>query len=137
MRLDLFLAAARLVRRRSAAQALIEEGGVRIGGQAAKAGRRLREGDEFRLLAGGREIHVRVLALPGKRVSKASARELYEVLEERFLDEEPLEEAHRAEAREAGAPDGEAPEGGALDEVARAEGAEGQRAAPIDFLRGR
>ena len=124
MRLDLFLAAARLVRRRSAAQALIDEGGVRIGGQAAKAGRRLREGDEFRLLAGGREIHVRVLALPGKRVSKAAARELYEVIGERFLDEEPP-----GVARD---------EGGRAEEARDEEGrAEGQRAAPIDFLEGR
>ncbi len=100
--------------------------------EAAKAGRRLREGDEFRLLAGGREIHVRVLALPGKKVSKAAARELYEVIGERYLDEQPPEEAR--EARE----EGDRAEG-ARAEGARAEGAraEGARAAPIDFLEGR
>lgn len=124
MRLDLFLTTARLVKRRSAAQTLIEEGGVRIQGGALKAGRKLQEGDEFRLLTGGRELHVRVLALPEKRVSKASARELYEVIGEKFLGDESPDEAHRAEALE----------GGALDEGVRAEG---QRAAPIDFLEGR
>ena len=92
MRLDLFLTVSRLVKRRSAAQTLIEEGRVRAGGVAAKAGRQLAVGDELEIRTGSRMLRIRVLDLPGKRVSKAAARGLYEVVDEKRLAEEPREE---------------------------------------------
>lgn len=99
MRLDLFLTHSRLVKRRSLAQALIDAGGVRVGGLPAKAGRKLAEGDEIELTLGARELKVRVLSVEGRRQPKARARELYEVLEERRAEAPP-----RAEEGEAGGP---------------------------------
>ncbi len=87
MRLDLFLTVSRLVKRRSAAKALIEGGGVRLGAEAAKAGRQVRVGDEMELHAGRRQLRLRVLDIPERRVSKEAARKLYEVLEEKFPEE--------------------------------------------------
>lgn len=86
MRLDLFLTATRLVKRRSAAKALVEGGGVRVGSDAAKAGRQVRVGDEIELTAGRRQLRIRVLVVSDRRVSKKEARELYEIIDEKFLD---------------------------------------------------
>ena len=88
MRLDFFLTVSRLVKRRSAAKSLIEGGGVRVGGESAKAGRQVRLGDEIELRAGRRRLRVRVLGLSERRVSKEAARDLYEVIEENILDED-------------------------------------------------
>jgi ribosomal 50S subunit-recycling heat shock protein len=88
LRLDFFLTASRLVKRRSTAKALIEGGGVRLGGEPAKAGRQMRVGDEMELSAGRRQLRVRVLGISERRVSKEAARKLYEVLEEKILEEE-------------------------------------------------
>ncbi len=88
MRLDFFLTASRLVKRRTAAKALIEGGGVRLGGEPVKAGRQVQVGDEMELSAGRRQLRVRVVGISERRVSKEAARELYEVLEENILEEE-------------------------------------------------
>lgn len=107
MRLDLFLTHSRLVKRRGLAQALIEAGGVRVGGVPAKAGRKLAEGDEIEITLGARELKVRVLNVEGRRQPKARARELYEVIEERWTEAPPRTEEP------------------------------GEREGPIDFLAGR
>jgi ribosome-associated heat shock protein Hsp15 len=107
LRLDLFLTHSRLVKRRGLAQALIEAGGVRVGGVPAKAGRKLSEGDEIELTLGARELKVRVMSVEGRRQSKAQAQELYEVIEEHWSEAPPPAE--------------------------EGEGADG----PIDFLAGR
>ena len=52
MRIDLFLTRSRLVKRRGLAQALIEAGGVRVGGVPVKSGRKLAEGDEIEITLG-------------------------------------------------------------------------------------
>ena len=89
MRLDFFLTASRLLKRRSVAKALIEDGAILCGGIPAKVGRQLREGDELEITFAQREIRIRVLATTNRRVSKADARGLYEVLEERRSDVKP------------------------------------------------
>lgn len=91
MRLDIFLTASRLLKRRSAAKDLIENGAILCGGIPAKVGRHLREGDELEITLGQRKIRIRVLATTVRRVSKADARGLYEVLEERRSDAQPQE----------------------------------------------
>ena len=102
MRLDLFLTLSRLVKRRSAAKALAEGGGVRIGGQPAKASHPVRVGDELELRLGARELRVRVAALAEKKLPPAEARKLYEILSEtRVADED------------------EGPSGGAMDFLIR------------------
>lgn|GEM_PF-275486 len=89
MRIDLFLTHSRLVKRRGLAQALIEAGGVRVGGVPVKSGRKLAEGDEIEITLGARELTIRVLSVEGRRQPKARARELYEVIEESWTEAPP------------------------------------------------
>jgi ribosomal 50S subunit-recycling heat shock protein len=87
MRLDAYLKSTRLVPRRSEAGELCRHGKVLVNGQPAKAGRAVRVGDTLCVTKPGRELTVRVLALPAKKsVSKAEARELYETEGERRFD---------------------------------------------------
>ena len=90
MRLDLFLRASRLVLRRTVAQELCEAGAVSVNGAAARASRAVREGDEVAVRRRGRQLTVRVLALPqAKQVSRHDAPSLYEVVSDITLNEEP------------------------------------------------
>lgn len=87
MRLDLFLKLSRLVPRRAGAKQLCDDGGVRIDGQPAKAGREVRRGEMITLLLSSREMTVEVVALPaGRSVAKTAARELFRVVGERRFD---------------------------------------------------
>ncbi|HEX8293464.1 MAG TPA: S4 domain-containing protein [Pyrinomonadaceae bacterium] len=89
MRLDLFLRASRLVLRRTVAQELCEAGAVLVGGVPARASRAVREGDRVTVRRRGRELTVRVLALPqAKQVSRADAPSLYEVVSDVSVNDE-------------------------------------------------
>lgn len=88
MRLDLFLKASRLIKRRSLAKEACEAGHVKVGGIKAKAGRELKVGDRIELTLLGRRLLIQVERLPSGNVSKAEAAELYRVIsEERRVDE--------------------------------------------------
>jgi len=87
MRLDAYLKLSRLVPRRSGAKDLCDAGGVTVCGHVAKAGREVRSGDRVTVRLPARELTVEVLALPtGRSVSRAAARDLYRLLEERRFD---------------------------------------------------
>ena len=83
MRLDRFLFFIRLVKSRTLAQALIEEGNMRVDGKrVAKTSEEVRVGSVIALPLHGRVRVVRVLALPGRRGPASEARACYEELEE-------------------------------------------------------
>ena len=82
MRLDLFLKASRLIKRRSLAKEACEAGHVKIGGIRAKPGRELKVGDRVELTLPGRRLLIQIERLPSGNVSKAEAAELYKVLHE-------------------------------------------------------
>ena len=80
-RLDKWLVVARFARTRSLAQALVEQGHVRLDGKRITDGaRKLRAGDVLTLALPHATTVVRVKAAAEKRGSFAAARELYEVL---------------------------------------------------------
>lgn len=85
MRLDLFLKASRLIKRRSLAKEACEAGHVKVGGIKAKAGRELKVGDRIGLTLPGRRLLIQVERLPSGNVSKAEAAELYRVISEERL----------------------------------------------------
>ncbi|OLE50725.1 MAG: hypothetical protein AUG51_26605 [Acidobacteria bacterium 13_1_20CM_3_53_8] len=88
MRLDLFLKASRLCARRAVAQGLCEAGAVSVNGTRAKASREIRTGDCITLRRPHRLLTLRVLTVPNtKQVSRAEASSLYEILEDKPLDE--------------------------------------------------
>ena len=80
-RLDKWLVVARFARTRSLAQALVQQGHVRLDGKRVTDGaRKLRAGDVLTLALPHATTVVRVRAGAEKRGSFAVARELYEVL---------------------------------------------------------
>jgi ribosomal 50S subunit-recycling heat shock protein len=83
MRLDLFLKASRLCPRRTVGQKLCDAGLVLINGNAAKAGHRVKAGDEVTLRRRNQLTKVRVLGVPlNAQIVKSEAHTLYEVLSE-------------------------------------------------------
>ncbi len=90
MRLDLFLKLARLVKRRSVAREMCDQGRVRVNDQVAKPAKEIKPGDRIELHYASRRIGVTVLALPaaGRAVPAASC---YEVTEDiRIPPPEPV-----------------------------------------------
>ena len=88
MRLDLFLKASRLIPRRSLAQEFCDAGRVKVNGIKAKSSKEVNAGDEIVITRRGRITKVAIVTLPStKQVAKASAAELYRVIEETTVDE--------------------------------------------------
>jgi ribosomal 50S subunit-recycling heat shock protein len=93
MRIDKFLKASRLVKRRTAAQEMIEVGAVRLGGRACKASSEVAEGSEIEIAYAARVLKVRVLCA-GEELLKRPGTAACEVLEDRRVrpDEKPWPE---------------------------------------------
>ena len=76
----MFLKQSRLVKRRTLAKELCDEGAVLVNGHPARAGRELAMGDELTLELGNRRLSVLVEALPERPLPAARARELYRLV---------------------------------------------------------
>jgi ribosome-associated heat shock protein Hsp15 len=88
LRLDKFLWFARIVKTRGQAQALAEEGRLRIGGRVVdRAHAAVRVGDVLSFALRGRVRVLRIEALPARRGPPAEARTLYAELPERPVEE--------------------------------------------------
>ena len=82
LRLDKFLWFARIVKTRSLAQALAEQGRIRIAGRVVdRAHAPVRVGDVLSFAVHGKVRVLRVEALPTRRGPPAEARLLYEEIE--------------------------------------------------------
>ncbi|PTX55247.1 ribosomal 50S subunit-recycling heat shock protein [Melghirimyces profundicolus] len=81
MRLDKFLKSSRLVKRRTLAKEVCDQGRVEINGRPAKAGTAVAVGDEVAVRFGNRTLRVRVESLK-ETTRKSEAGELYTVLEQ-------------------------------------------------------
>lgn len=89
LRLDKFLWFARIVKTRSLAQQIAEEGHMRIGGRAvSQAHAPIRVGDVLSFALRGQVRVLRVERLPARRGSPAEAKLLYTDLAERPLTSE-------------------------------------------------
>ena len=88
MRLDLFLKQSRILKRRSLAKELCDEGAVLLNGRPVRAGRDVSVGDEITLNLRNRRLSVQVLEVPERAPSAARARELYLVSVDERIDEE-------------------------------------------------
>jgi ribosomal 50S subunit-recycling heat shock protein len=80
MRLDKYLQASRLVKRRTLANRLCDAGRVSLNGQRAKPAAEVRVGDVIGVRFGERTLTTRVLRLPEGRPSPDPA---YDVIEDR------------------------------------------------------
>lgn len=89
MRLDLFLKATRLVKRRTIAQEMCDAGRVLVNGAPAKPAKEIRAGDALRLSYPSRIIDIEVLAVPASSKNvKTPPEELYRVTGEQRLPQD-------------------------------------------------
>ncbi len=83
----MFLKLARIVKRRTQAKELCDDGVVKVNGRVAKASKEIRKGDVIEIDTISKFVKFRVIEVPQeKNVSKRKARELVEILEERKKD---------------------------------------------------
>ncbi|MEP7074902.1 MAG: RNA-binding S4 domain-containing protein [Acidobacteriota bacterium] len=81
MRLDQFLTASRIIKRRTLAQEFCENGRVSVNGTVAKSSKEIKIGDAVIVRRNTEHVTLRVLKLPAtKQVSKAEAESLFEVV---------------------------------------------------------
>lgn len=76
----MFLKQTRLVKRRSLAKELCDEGVVELNGHPARAGREVAAGDVLTLKLRNRRLEVEVESIPERPPSAAAARDHYRVL---------------------------------------------------------
>ena len=79
MRLDKFLKVSRLIKRRTIANKVSEQGRIYVNGILAKPAKQLKEGDIITIVQADNEIKVRILKIPANNVSIQEASSLYEV----------------------------------------------------------
>lgn len=88
MRLDKFLKASRIIKRRSVANEACANGRATINGREAKPGKEVREGDIIAVRFGSAEFVARVLRVPKGDVPKSEAGTIYEVIEKRNAEKD-------------------------------------------------
>lgn len=81
MRLDKFLKVSRLIKRRTLAKDVSDQGRIEVNGRVAKPSYELKLGDIITLNFGSRVIKVRVLRLENS-VRKDESQEMYEIVDE-------------------------------------------------------
>lgn len=89
MRLDKYLKVSRLIKRRTVAKEVCEAGRIEVNGRPAKAGHDVSIGDEIKIALGNRRLTVKVAEVK-ETVRADQAATLYEVIEDKKIQEEPL-----------------------------------------------
>jgi len=79
LRLDKFLKVSRLVKRRTVAKQMCEEGLIALNGRVARASAAVRPGDVIRIIYGTRAIEVEVVKIP-ENIPAREAASLYRLL---------------------------------------------------------
>ena len=82
MRLDKFLKVSRLIKRRTVANKVSDQGRIYVNGAIAKPAKQLKEGDIITIVQAQSEVKVKILRVPNNNVSVQEASTLYEVLSE-------------------------------------------------------
>jgi len=82
MRLDKFLKVSRLIKRRTVANEVSEQGRVFVNNNLSKPAKQLKEGDIIRIEYFNRYIIAKILKIPTGNVSVQDAKDLYEIIEE-------------------------------------------------------
>lgn len=82
MRLDKFLKVSRLIKRRTVANDVSEQGRVLLNGNPAKPAKQVKIGDIITILFSGSELAVKIVKVPEGNVSVQQSAELYEIIKE-------------------------------------------------------
>jgi ribosomal 50S subunit-recycling heat shock protein len=89
LRVDNFLKQSRLVKRRTLAKELCDEGAVTLNGRPVRAGKEIAPGDRLGLRLWNRRLTIEVERLPERAPSAAEARRLYRIVTESRVEEGP------------------------------------------------
>ncbi|MFZ5646229.1 MAG: RNA-binding S4 domain-containing protein [Bacillota bacterium] len=81
MRLDKFLKVSRVIKRRTVAKEVSDQGQVKINGRTAKAGSEVKPGDRVEITLGEKTIRLEILEIR-ETVAARDAAGLYRLLEE-------------------------------------------------------
>lgn len=82
MRLDKFLKVSRLIKRRTVANEISDQGRVFINDKLAKPSANVKEGDKITIEYYNKTLAVKVLKVPSGNVSIQESKDLYSVIEE-------------------------------------------------------
>lgn len=82
MRLDKFLKVSRLIKRRTVANEVSEQGRVYVNNMPAKPAKQLNEGDIIKISHVKKDVIVKVIKIPTGNISVQEASSLYEVIQE-------------------------------------------------------
>ncbi|ARB39556.1 MULTISPECIES: RNA-binding S4 domain-containing protein [Mammaliicoccus] len=86
MRLDKYLKVSRLIKRRTLAKEVSDQGRVKVNGQVAKAGTTVSVEDELEIRLGNRIIVVKVTGL-SEHANKENAKTMFEVIKEEKIQD--------------------------------------------------
>lgn len=86
MRLDKFLKVSRLIKRRTMAKEVSDQGRITVNGAVAKAGTNVKVGDELVIRFGQRQVTVKIERIQ-ETTRKEEAAELYTVIKEERLSD--------------------------------------------------
>jgi ribosomal 50S subunit-recycling heat shock protein len=88
MRLDVFLKMSRLMPRRSVAQQFCDAGMISINGSVAKSSKEVKVGDEVEIRRRDKHVRLVIRNIPAtKQIAKSAASGLYELIEERPVED--------------------------------------------------
>lgn len=95
MRLDKFLKVSRLIKRRTVAKEVADQGRIELNGQTAKSSSQVSINDQLAVKFGNRILKVKVLALT-ESTKKEDAANMYEIISEERLQSpyEDIEEGN-------------------------------------------
>jgi ribosomal 50S subunit-recycling heat shock protein len=85
MRLDKFLKVSRLIKRRTLAKEVADQGRIQLNGQVAKASTEVKVGDELLIRFGNKLVTV-VIDSIAEHARKEDAKEMYRLLKEEKMD---------------------------------------------------
>lgn len=85
MRLDKFLKVSRLIKRRTLAKEVADQGRIQLNGQVAKASTEVKVGDELQIRFGNKLVTV-VIDSIAEHARKEAAKEMYRLLKEEKMD---------------------------------------------------
>jgi ribosomal 50S subunit-recycling heat shock protein len=88
MRLDSYLKAVGIIKRRSVAKEICEQGVVRINGHPAKSGKSVRAGNRIEMDFYNRFLSIEVIKIPTGMVPKKEREGYYKVLDDRRKPED-------------------------------------------------
>lgn len=89
MRLDKFIQASRIIKRRSIAKAICDSGKVLVNQQKAKPSKELKIGDILTINLGRQLITCQVLSIPNSVVKREEASSLYKIISQSDSPDRP------------------------------------------------